>query len=260
MAVVVTALAIVAVKRLGRDYDPGAGYDAAHLEQVILPLMREVLPGCTVSSAPTIDRQTFDASRLFPSRHEGVEGWSGVEGRTGDIAWRASVVRVRYRGRDRHGGSKLHPAFVGVYLHVAHPIALAQPIRLIDQEAGPAEDRFRFSMGAVFRRLPPDDRAFADQFHLLVTPKADALPTLAAELRRACLDVRHQLARPIFVSVGETGVHVAIPGDAHRPPFEPGGLRAPDALRVADDLHLVGRLPQVAETISRALPQAPHAR
>jgi hypothetical protein len=254
VAVLVTAVAILVTRRMARQDDPGAAYDGAHVEQVILPLMRDALPGCAVSAASSIDRPTFDASRLFPPNHEGVEGWCGIEGRTGDVAWRASVVRARYRGRDRHGGYKLHPAFVGVYLHVADPIALAQPLRLIDQEAGPAETRFRFPPGAVFRRLPADDAALAERFHLLVTPKADALPTLSAELRRVCLDVRQQVARPIFMSFNESGVHIAIPGDPDSPPFEPGGLRTPDATRILDDLALVSRLPRVAETIGRALP------
>lgn len=253
--VLVTIAAVkVAMNMARNNAAPGAAYETAHLETMVLPLMREALPGCTVVRRSSVDATTFDAGQLFASHHEGFEGRCGVEGVSDETRWRASVLRVQHRGRDRHGGTRLHRTFAGVYLHVVHPTEQPQPIRLVDQALRSAEERFALRTGAVFRTAPEEDAAFAEQFVLLVPPKATAVPTLPAVLRDACLDVRRQLGCPLLLSFTSSGAHVAIPAPAHQlPAFASGGFSAPQAGAVAADLDLFARLPGVAAALRRAL-------
>lgn len=253
--VLVTGVAIKAGRAMARrGADPGAAYEAAHFETLVLPLMREALPGCTVLRRPLIDTPTFDESRLFAPHHEVFEGRCGVEGVSDNTLWRASVLRVQHRGRDRHGGTRLLRTFAGVYLHVVHPGEQPQPIRLVDQALRSAEERFALPAGAVFSLAPEADPAFTERFVRLVPPKAKDLPLLPAAVRHACLAVCRQLPGPALLSFTSSGVHVAIPAPAHQlPAFEAGGLGTPDAGRMAGELDLFERLPAVALTLGQAL-------
>ncbi len=254
--VLVTLLAVKAGRAMARrNTDPAEAYEAAYFETLVLPLLRDALPGCTVRRQSFIDVPTFDAGRLFAKHHQYFEGCCGVEGVAGDTIWRASVLRVQHRGRDREGGTRLLRTFAGVYLHLEHPAVPSEPIRLVDQALRSAEERFALPGGAVFAAADAHDPAFAERFVLLVPPKAKDLPALPPALRQACLTVSRQLPSPALLSFTASGVHLAIPAPAHRlPVFAPGGLSGPDVTDVEAGLDLFARLPAVADTLRRAWP------
>lgn len=252
-AVLVTAVAIDTAKRLARKTGRATeAYESAHVETLILPLVRDVLPGCTVSAGASIDAQAFDASELFARHREAVDGRCGVEGRTGDVTWRASALRVRRWARNHNGDRSFVAAFTGTYLHVTHRVDLPQPVRLVTEDIGSGEGRFGLIGGAVLRRTETGDDAFDSQFHVLTTSGAET-PALPPRLREACLEVRRHLGRPFFLAFNTSGSYVAIPVEAYQlAPFEPGGITAPDAQRILDDVELVGRLPGVVAALARA--------
>ncbi len=262
-AVFITAMTIAIGKRVWRAHsDPTHAYEAAYAASVAVPLLRDALPGCEASAEPVIDVHTFGASRLFTVPDErfeertgtpGFVGTCGIEGRVDDVPWRAAVLRVRRWGRDYDSRERSLPAFTGVFLHVEHHGAASDSVRLVDSGRDRADLRYHFPQGATLRGFPDvDDPEFASQFHELAAPGSPGATLPSAALRRACLDVRRQLERPLFLAFNETGAYLAISWPSTEAPFEPGGLMQPSAAHVAADLDVIEHLPAAAATLARA--------
>lgn len=209
----VIALAIVTFKRLTRwRAAPEADYRAAFRSEVIVPTLREALPGFVVDAAPAFDAAAFDASALFAPARDRHEVSLALTGTIDGQQLRVSVLRV---WRHSYSHDRKQSADVTIFrgLQVHAPAATGQrgTVRVVSRHEYQGGDRPEWGVvrrGGTVRVTQPVDGLPQDAALVLDEGMNEPTP-VAAALVRAWPALRAATAAPVFTSVNAGGLYAA---------------------------------------------------
>lgn len=240
-------------------------FRTAFTERVLLPALREALPGCRVSAGPLIDLDGVKASKLFHSHHNRMLSSCGFSGEAAGSAYRASVLRVAYR----HYSKPLHPGmgpmgetrshhrrgygFSGILIHLQRKGPFNTTVRLADPVYQNSPYGFETRRAHDIVRSKSGDPVFDEAFMVLLDQGQTAAPPIPETLRRLSFELRSHFRLPVFVSFTDTGTYLAVATGDGRLPMQFEHLEEPAAESLAKELEVIRKAPAGVEALSRAL-------
>jgi hypothetical protein len=255
----VILLAIFSFKRFARwRGDAQDEYVAAFRNQVVLPTLRDFLPGLSVSSEGTMSVDTFKASQLFEPSHDRFKAAYGFEGSLGGVRFMGSTIRAwKYIHEVRHERMEDVTYFNGLFFHLERPVSWPGTVRLVDRqhyatgEAGGIRVVRRSGTAHVHNVA----EAFDPGAMLVIDEAVGTPPAIPEQAFRTWLELRKLLGKPLFLSFNATGVYLALAiPESQRWPLEER-LHAPNqAKELAEDTERLQRALRAVELLRRLFP------
>ncbi len=238
----------------------------AFREQVLLPTLREALPGCEVTADTLFDQDAVRASRLFHKNFNRLAHTCGFAGKEGGSAFHATVLRIARRGvheslqpRMGRGGHKrkwndhrFGHFFSGLLVRIDRPGSFANTVRLADPvyQQGPHGYETARAVNVVLAKT--GDAAFDSEFLLVLDQEHPQVPPVPDTLRRLCRELRQRFDRPVFLSFTAAGTYLAVATGDGRLPMQLEFLEEPAAEVLAEELELLRRVPGAVEAVVKA--------
>jgi hypothetical protein len=232
---------------------------------LLVPSLREALPGCEVTSAILFDRDAINEGQLFHRNHNRIAHTCGFSGQTGGVAFRAAVFRIAHR---RHGAvlqprarsnaeswsnERLGHFFSGIFVHLDHRSPFPVTVRLADPVYERNPYGFETARAVNVVRSKSGDPSFDEAFLLILDQGQTTPPPIPESLRRTCFELRQHFGLPVFLSFTETGVYLAVATGDGRLPMQLERLEESPAETLASELEIIHKLPPALEALRRAL-------
>ncbi|MCL4795245.1 MAG: hypothetical protein KJZ84_11835 [Bryobacteraceae bacterium] len=239
----------------------------AFREQVLLPTLREALPGCEVTTDTLFDQDAVRASRLFHGNFNRLAHTCGFAGQAGGAAFQATVLRIAYRefreplqprlGRGGHkrkwNDHRFGHFFSGLLVRIDRPGPFASTVRLADPVYQHRPYGYETARAVNVVLAKTGDAAFDSEFLLVLDQEHPQAPPIPEALRRLCGELSQRFDRPVFLSFTATGIYLAVATGDGRLPLQVEFLEEPAAEVLAEELELIRKAPAAVEVVQRAL-------
>ncbi len=243
LAIFYTVLTMKAIFRWRADVEPA--YREQFRRHFLAPSLAEALPGFVANTDGAFDPTQFDASRLFrPSTSLiSTAGFS-----SGPL--RGAVLQTRHVS-----GESDTPIFTGILIHIARPIALRAPVRLVDTHVYTGHDREKWGVTRCGQTVQSATGipAFDAVATVILDQDHPTLPPLPARLYQTWLEVRAHLNQPIFLSCLPDGLWLAVATERRRIPLEPQFASPNDPAELQAELRLLQSAIRAASALDQAL-------
>lgn len=236
-------------------------YHREFRDYVLLPSLRDVLPGCRVSSSADWSVGDFDESKLFHPNHNRRHEACAFEGTIDGFSFRGSVLRIGFRrhGRPMYAGSfssqtrrGIH--FAGILIRLNHAPALPGIVRLVDRAYERSPIGYETARWPRAVRVSAGEASFDHEFLFIIDQELASTPPPAPEpLRRACFQLKALYDRPVFLSFTPEASYLAVhTGDSRLPMEVEYNMKDPASV-LGQELDLLRRIPQAVEILHRGV-------
>lgn len=235
---------------------------------LLVPSLREALPGCEVTSAILFDHDAIRKSLLFHRNHNRIAHTCSFSGQTGGLPFRASVFRIAHRkpgavlqprarsNAESWSNERLGHFFSGIFVHLDFRNPFPVTVRLADPVYEKNPFGFETARAVNVVRSKSGDPAFDEAFLLILDQGQTTPPPIPEPLRRLCFELRQHFNLPVFLSFTETGVYLAVATGDGRLPMQLERLDESPAETLASELEIIHKVPAALEALRRALAAA----